>query len=84
VSLAAVLMIVVVTTAIAGALSIAAGAGVLRGHRWGDLLATLVSALHVFNVPVGTALALYTFWALWLREAKGERPQSLSTAQTSF
>ena len=71
VSLGAILMIVVITTAVAGAIGVAAGLGVLLGHRWGDVLATVVSALHVFNVPVGTALALYTFWALWMREVRG-------------
>jgi hypothetical protein len=70
VSLFAILLIVFVTTAIAGAFGIAAGAGVLLGYRWGDVLATIAAALHVFNVPVGTLLALYTFWALWM----GDRP----------
>jgi hypothetical protein len=73
VSLFAILLIVFVTTAIAAAFGVAAGAGVLLGYRWGDILASIAAALHVFNVPVGTALALYTFWALWVNERRDRR-----------
>jgi hypothetical protein len=72
IGLGAILLVVVLGVAFAGALSIIAGAGVLLGHRWGDVLATVSSLLHVFSVPIGTALAVYTVWALWLE--KGDRP----------
>jgi len=68
IGLATILFIVAVTAALAGALGIVAGFGVLAGRKWGDVLATVIAAIHVFNVPFGTALAAYTFWGLWFAE----------------
>jgi hypothetical protein len=68
VSLAVILGIVAVVLGFAGALGIIAGLGVLKGYRWGDVLATVLAVLQLFNVPFGTALAIYTVWALWIRE----------------
>src|SRR5438132_11748081 len=65
IGLATILAIVIVSVAIAAVLGIAAGAGVLLGHKWGDVLATALAVVHVFNVPFGTALAAYTIWGLW-------------------
>ncbi len=70
VSLGVILMVVLITVALVGALGIVAGAGVLLGHMWGDVLATVLSAIHVFNLPFGTALAAYAFWALWVKEPR--------------
>jgi hypothetical protein len=64
ISLAAILMVIVVCTALLGVFGIIAGLGVLYGARWADYLAMVLGALHVFNVPFGTALAVYTIWAL--------------------
>src|SRR5438874_2235359 len=55
ISLAAVLMIVVISVGLLGMLGIIAGFGVLAGQRWADFVATAIGALHLFNVPFGTA-----------------------------
>jgi hypothetical protein len=81
--LATILAIVLASAAFVGALGIAAGAGVLFEKKWADVLATAISALHLFNVPVGTALALYTFWALWFEGLRPVTPPPESAAASS-
>ena len=68
VGLATVLMIVVVATTLSGLLGLVGAYGVWRGDTWGDVALTVVSVLHVFNPPVGTLLAVFTGWVLWVRE----------------
>ncbi len=41
-----------------------AGYGLLRRRTWGRILALVVAALNIFNVPIGTVLALYAFYVL--------------------
>ncbi len=41
-----------------------AGYGLLKRRTWGRVLALVVAALNIFNVPVGTLLALYAFYVL--------------------
>jgi hypothetical protein len=43
---------------------IAAGIGLLQFKPWARTLAIILSALHLFNVPFGTALGVYGLWAL--------------------
>lgn len=38
--------------------------GLFRRKRWGRLLALIFSTLYVWIVPLGTALAVYTWWFL--------------------
>lgn len=38
--------------------------GLLRRRQWGRILALLFSALYVFVFPLGTLLAIYTYWFL--------------------
>jgi hypothetical protein len=38
--------------------------GLLTIRRWGRVLAFVLSALYVWVFPVGTLLAVYTFWFL--------------------
>lgn len=66
--LGTVLAIVMCVTTAMGLLSLAAGVGVWRKEAWGDVLALIASALHVFNFPLGTALAAFTFWVVLMRE----------------
>jgi hypothetical protein len=47
-----------------------AGYGLLQRKPWARVLALIVGALHVFNVPIGTALAVYGFWVLTQPEAE--------------
>lgn len=41
-----------------------AGYGLLKRRPWGRVLALVVGALNLFNVPVGTVIGLYTIWVL--------------------
>jgi len=46
-----------------------AGKGLLEGKGWARVLAMIIGALNVFDIPLGTALCIYTFWVLWGRES---------------
>ncbi len=37
-----------------------AGIGLLRFRSWGRILAIVVAVLNIFNVPLGTAMGIYT------------------------
>lgn len=43
--------------------------GVMRRENWGRILLLIVSAFLVFHMPLGTLLAVYTFWVLLQEEA---------------
>jgi len=44
--------------------NIIAGIGLLRFRPWARVLALILSALNLLQLPFGTALALYGFWVL--------------------
>ena len=44
--------------------SVAAGIGLLRMASWSRILTIVVSALHLFNIPFGTALGIYGLWVM--------------------
>lgn len=48
----------------AGALSALAGAGLILRKSWGRGVALVAGTLSLANVPFGTALGIYTLWAL--------------------
>jgi hypothetical protein len=54
--------------ALLGLPSIVAGWALFAGKGWGKPLALVLSVLHLPNFPFGTALGLYTFWALTREE----------------
>lgn len=43
---------------------IVTGYGLLKRRSWGRVLALVVGALNLFNVPIGTLIGVYTFWVL--------------------
>jgi hypothetical protein len=45
-------------------LEILAAAAMPRGHGWAKVLLLLFSVLQMAVFPIGTAIAVYTFWAL--------------------
>ncbi len=47
------------------------GWGLLKGESWARVGALIVGVFIFFNFPFGTALCIYTFWALW---GKGSDP----------
>ncbi|HEX5177071.1 MAG TPA: hypothetical protein VFV83_08585 [Chthoniobacteraceae bacterium] len=56
--------------------SILAGWGLFTGKNWARPLALVLAILHLPNVPFGTALGIYTLWAL----LSPEQSRELTTA----
>ncbi|HBL29198.1 MAG TPA: hypothetical protein DD490_20395 [Acidobacteria bacterium] len=48
-----------------------AGYGLLKRRPWARILAIVVGALHLYNMPLGTALGIYTFVILADAKADG-------------
>jgi hypothetical protein len=44
------------------------GIGLLQRRRWARVLLLIVGALSLLNIPFGTAVGVYTIWALTHRE----------------
>ena len=44
--------------------SIIAGVGLVKFREWARVLGMVASVLHLFNVPLGTALGVYGIWVL--------------------
>jgi len=40
------------------------GIGLLKRREWARILILIVSAFQLFNIPFGTALGVYSIWAL--------------------
>ena len=63
-------MIGIVAIMLAGFLGVLAlpgiigGSALLTGRAWGRPVVLVVGAFHLLSFPVGTALGVYTFWAL--------------------
>jgi len=43
---------------------ILAGIGLLKRREWGRILALVVGILSLIDIPIGTALGVYTIWVL--------------------
>jgi hypothetical protein len=41
------------------------GIGLINFKPWSRILAIILSALHLLNIPFGTALGIYGFWVLF-------------------
>ncbi|HKK27587.1 MAG TPA: hypothetical protein VKB18_05865 [Gemmatimonadota bacterium] len=50
--------------------SIVGGFGLLRGRSWARILLLVVAVFEVVHVPLGTLLAIYTFWVLLSEDGK--------------
>jgi hypothetical protein len=48
--------------------SIVAGIGLLRLAPWARILTIVLSAVHLFSIPFGTALGIYGLWVLLSNE----------------
>ncbi len=57
-----------------------AGIGLLKFRQWARILAIILAVLNILSFPLGTALAIYTFWVLLnaqtapLFESTAQRP----------
>jgi hypothetical protein len=61
---------VAVIVAILSVPSIIAGWGLLKRKSWSRLLAIVIGALNILNFPFGTAIGIYTIWALTQSESQ--------------
>jgi hypothetical protein len=43
---------------------IIAGIGLLKRRPWARMFTLILSAFNLINIPLGTALAIYSFWVL--------------------
>lgn len=48
------------------------GVGLLKRKEWARILVLILSVLNLFNFPVGTAVGVYSIWALVQPEAIAE------------
>jgi len=63
-----------------GLVSIITGYGLLKRRPWGANTAIVVSLLQLMNVPLGTAVAAYTLWALLSEDGKAAWEEELAAA----
>lgn len=64
------------------AASLIAGLGLLQREPWGRALALVVGFISLFNIPIGTALGVYTLWVL-LPARSDEEYRAFSQAQAA-
>ena len=55
--------------ALLGLPSVIGGWALLTGRSWGRPFVLVLGALELLNIPFGTALGIYTFWALFRVES---------------
>jgi hypothetical protein len=46
------------------------GIGLIKYKNWARVLMIIISVLHLFSVPIGTALGVYGLWVLFHEETK--------------
>jgi hypothetical protein len=51
--------------------SVIAGIGVLMRREWGRIMALVVGVLSLIDVPIGTAIGVYSIWVLMNDETRG-------------
>jgi hypothetical protein len=57
-----------------------AGWGLLQREEWGRVVALVVGFVSLFNVPIGTALGIYTLWVLLPTQSDDEYRQMVKVA----
>jgi hypothetical protein len=48
--------------------NLVAGAAAFQGHAWAPQLLVVTAALNLLNLPLGTVVAVYTFYVVWKRK----------------
>jgi len=56
-----------------------AGWGLLRREPWARMLTIVLSFLALFNIPLGTALGIYSMWVLLPAQAEREYEQAINS-----
>ncbi len=65
-----IIFFVAVLIAVLSVPNLLAGWGLLKGKSWSRILAIVLGALSLLNIPIGTAIGVYTVWALTKHEAQ--------------
>jgi len=60
-----------------------AGWGLLRRESWARLLTIVLSFLALFNIPLGTALGIYSLWVLLPAQSEREYEEASRSAGTT-
>jgi len=60
-----------------------AGWGLLQRERWARTLTLVLSFLALLNIPLGTALGVYSLWVLLPEESEREYQQEVARAATA-
>lgn len=55
------------------------GWALLAGKSWGRILVLVLGFIHLIDIPIGTALGIYTIWALLRHEEPGTPGRQMST-----
>ncbi len=63
-----------------GLAGIAAGIGLLQRQPWARMLAIVVGIVSLINIPIGTAIGIYTLWVLLSSNADQEYSQMSKAA----
>jgi hypothetical protein len=63
-----------------GLAGVAAGIGLLQRQPWARVLAIVVGVISLINIPLGTALGIYTLWVLVSPDADQEYRQIAQAA----
>jgi len=66
-----------------GVLGIIVGAGLLQRQPWARMAAIILGALSLVDMPFGTALGIYTLWALLPAKSEREYREMTSAVRTS-
>jgi len=67
--IANVMVILVVILSLPG---IIAGIGLFKRKEWARILTLIISVIDLFNIPIGTAVGVYSIWALVQPEVMAE------------
>jgi hypothetical protein len=65
---------------IKAALGFLAGWGLLRRERWARMLTMVLSFLALLNIPLGTALGVYSLWVLLPQQSERDYEQEVARA----
>jgi hypothetical protein len=63
-------VVIVLMICIVSLPALIAGIGLVKFRPWSRVLGIIISVLHLFSVPVGTALGIYGLWVLFQPEAR--------------
>ncbi len=53
--------------------AIIGGVGLINGKSWARVLVLVLGFINLLNFPIGTALGIYTIWALMKTDAPAQR-----------